>query len=100
MEKKSISTIEFSGKKADQESCSEKFLLVGKHKGSKKLWMSSRSTSGVDKTPMQEVYENAFKSVTDINKQIIKLGELNELAYEDLILLNSRLIYKMDNCHC
>ena len=42
--------------------------------------------SGIDKSPMQEEYENALKGDMDLDKKIIKLGELNELAYEDQIL--------------
>ena len=42
--------------------------------------------SGIDKSPMQEEYENALKGDMDLDKKIIKLGELNKLAYEDLIL--------------
>ena len=41
---------------------------------------------GVDKIPTQDEYENALEVDMDLNKKIIKLGELNELAYEDLIL--------------
>ena len=41
---------------------------------------------GVDKTPMQGEYENALKGNVDLNIKIKKLGELNKLAYEDLIL--------------
>ena len=42
--------------------------------------------SGVDKIPMQEEYEYALKGDMDLKKKIIKLGELNELDYEDLFL--------------
>ena len=41
----------------------------------------------MDKIPAQEEYENALEGNDDLNKKIVKLGELNELAYEDLILL-------------
>ena len=41
---------------------------------------------GVDKIPMQKEYENALEGDPDHNKKIVKLGQLNELAYEDLIL--------------
>ena len=40
----------------------------------------------MDKIPTQEEYEDALKDDTDLDKMIIKLGELNELVYEDLIL--------------
>ena len=35
---------------------------------------------------MQEEYENALEGDMVLNKKIIKLDELNELAYENLIL--------------
>ena len=35
---------------------------------------------------MQEEYENVLVGDTELNKKILKLGEFNELAYEDLIL--------------
>ena len=40
----------------------------------------------MDKIPTQDEYENALEFNTDLNKMIVKLGDLNELAYEDLIL--------------
>ena len=36
--------------------------------------------------PTQIEYENALEGDMDLNKKIIKLSELKELAYEDLIL--------------
>ena len=42
--------------------------------------------SGMDKISMQDEYEHALKGGMDLDKKIIKLGDLNELAYEDLIL--------------
>ena len=50
---KSIHTIEFSDKKADWESWSQKFFLHGEFKGCKKLLVSSGSMSGVDQIHMQ-----------------------------------------------
>ena len=85
-EEKSIHIIEFSGKKTDRDSWSEKFLWHGKWKGYKKFLVSTGITPGVDKIPMQEEYENALEGDDDLDKKIVKLGELNELAYEDLIL--------------
>ena len=35
---------------------------------------------------MQEKYEDAFKVKIDLNKKIVKLGDLNKLAEENLIL--------------
>ena len=60
-EEESIYIIEFLGKNIDQESWSEKLLSCGNHKGYKKLWVSSGSISGVDKTPAQREYKNALK---------------------------------------
>ena len=50
-----------------------------------KTFVSSGSMSGVDKIPTVDEYENAMEGDLDLNKMTIKLGELNELAYEDLI---------------
>ena len=36
---------------------------------------------------MQDEYENTLKDDTDLNKKIMKLGELKELVYEELFLL-------------
>ena len=41
--------------------------------------------SGVNKICTQDEYENALEGDKDLNKKIIKLGELNELAHEDFI---------------
>ena len=46
----------------------------------KKILVNSGSTSGVDKNPMHEEYEETLKGDTDLIKIIIKLGEINELA--------------------
>ena len=35
---------------------------------------------------MQEEYDSALEGDDNLNKKIVRLGELNELAYEDLIL--------------
>ena len=84
-EEKFIHMTEFFGKKADGESWSEKFLSHRKWKGYKKL-LSSGSTSDVDKIPTQNEYENVLESDKDLDKKIIILFELNELAYGDLTL--------------
>ena len=39
--------------------------------------------SGMDEIPTQEEYGNALEADTDLDKKIIKLGDLNELAYKD-----------------
>ena len=41
---------------------------------------------GIDKAPMQEEFEEAQRGGTDLDKKVIKVGELNKLANEDLIL--------------
>ena len=86
-EETSICIIKLSGKKTDWERLSKKFLLCGKHKGYKKLLVSTGTTPGVDKFPTQEEYESTLEGDEDLDKKIVKLGELNELAYKDLILL-------------
>ena len=73
------------GKKADWESWSQKFLSYGKHKRHRKLLVRSGFTSGVDEIPTLSKYENALKKGMDLDKKIINVCELNELAYEDLI---------------
>ena len=43
-------------------------------------------TPGVNKIPTHEEYEEALEGDNELDKKIVKLGELNELAYKDLIL--------------
>ena len=40
----------------------------------------------VEKIPTQDEHEEALEGDNNLNKKIVKLGELNELANEDLIL--------------
>ena len=42
--------------------------------------------SGMDKIYTQDEYENAMEGDMDLNKKVVKLDELNELAYEKLTL--------------
>ena len=70
-EEKSIYITEFSDKKTDWESWSNKFLLHGK-------W-----------NPTQDKYQNALEGDADLDEKIIKLCELKELLYEDLILFSN-----------
>ena len=85
-EEKSICIIEFLGKKTDC-SWSEKFLFHGKWRGYKKLLVITHTTPGVEKIPTQDEYESVLEGEEDLEKKIVKLGELNDLAHEDLILL-------------
>ena len=80
---RSIYIIKFLWKCSDWESWSEEFLLQGKRKGCKKLLMRDGSTVGFDKIPM---FEKILDGDADLDRKIFKLGELNELAYEDFIL--------------
>ena len=77
---KSIDIIEFNGKQSDWDSWSKKFLAHAKCKGYKKLLL------GIEKVPMQEQIDLAESSSSSTDKKIIKLGELNELAYKDIVL--------------
>ena len=43
--------------------------------------------SDMDKIPTQDKYENALERGMGLHKKIRELGELNEVVYEDLILL-------------
>ena len=88
-EEKSIHIIEFLGKNIDWFSWSEKFLSCGKLKGYQKLLVSTHTTLVVDKIPTQEEYESALEGDDDLDKKILKLGELNELAYNNFILFKT-----------
>ena len=72
--------------KSNQECWLEKFLLEGKRKSYKKLLVGKRSKVRVDKVPTKEEYDDAPQDENDLNKKIVLLLNLNELAYEDLIL--------------
>ena len=80
IEEKSVRIIEFGGKQADWDGWSEKFLARAKRRGYKGLLL------GRDKVPTQEQLDLAETSSSDSDKKILKLGELNELAYEDIVL--------------
>ena len=74
---KSVHITEFLHKKTNWDSWSKKFLLHRKLEGYKKLLVSTGSTPGMDKIPTQEEYEDALKGNEELDKNIIKLGELN-----------------------
>ncbi len=83
-EDKSLQTIEFMGKHWDV--WYKKFLTWDKPKGYKKLLLCRKDQVGVDKVPTVDEYNAAVGLSDDKKKNEVKLGELNELAYEDLIL--------------
>ena len=62
------------------------FCCVANEKGCQKLLVGDGFTVGVDKVPMHNEYKEVFECNTDHDKNIIKLGELIDLANEDLIL--------------
>ena len=72
-EMKAIRILEFSGRNSDWEGWSEKFLARAKRKGYKSLLI------GKEKVPTE-----SESSGGDEKKK--KLGELNEEAFEDIIL--------------
>ena len=74
---KSIRVLEFTGKIADWEGWSAKFLARGKRLGYKKLLI------GKVKIPTGREYA---KAVVDKDQPTVKHGELNEQAYKDIIL--------------
>ena len=74
---KSIRVIEFYEKTSDQEGWSEKFLARRKKKEYKKLLL------GKVRVPTKSEYE---KAVTDGDKEQVKIGDLNEEAFEDIVL--------------
>ena len=69
IEEKSVRIIEFSGKQADWDGWSKKFLARAKHRGYKGLLL------GRDKVPTQEQLVLAETSSSDSDKKILKLGE-------------------------
>ncbi len=62
------------------------FLGQGKRKGYTKLLLCRKDQVGVNKVTTVEEYNAAFGLSDYKKKNVVKLGELNELAYEDLIL--------------
>ena len=69
---KSIHVLEFTGKIANWEGWSDKFLARGKRLGYKKLLL------GKEKIPTEREYA---KAVVDKDQPTVKCGELNEQAY-------------------
>ena len=85
-EDKSLRVIEFSGKRADWDAWSTKFLARASRKGYLKLLTGKGVTAGVDKIPTLAEYELAVLGSSDDDKKIAKVGELNSLAFEDIVL--------------
>ena len=72
--------INFSGRTSDWEGWSEKFLARSKKKGYKKL------LTGKENIPTADEYEKAVADGRKSGDDIIKFNDLNEEAFEDIIL--------------
>ncbi len=83
---KSLQVIEFSGKKSDWKCWSVDFLASGNRRGYKKRLVGEGKTVGVDKVTTQTKFEKAEHSSSVQNETVKKLGDLNVLAYEDVLL--------------
>ena len=79
---KSICVLEFNGKTSDWEGWSEKFKARAKRKGYKDLLLGKKNS------PTDSEYQQALavSPETPTSKETIVLAELNEEAYEDIIL--------------
>ena len=79
---KSIRVLEFNGKASDWEGWSEKFKARAKRKGYKDLLLGKKNI------PTDSEYQQALavSPGTPTSKQTKVLAELNEEAYEDIIL--------------
>ncbi|MCP4747429.1 MAG: hypothetical protein GY874_15000 [Desulfobacteraceae bacterium] len=60
-------------------------MARGKRKGYTKLLLCKKDQAGVDRIPTVDEYDAAVGSSEEEKKKVVKLGELNELAYEYLI---------------
>ena len=80
LEHKSIKVIEFSGKEKDWKIWSRKFLAQASRKGYKKL------LSGAEAIPSESEYTAAAGETNDDEKKTVKLWQLNELAFEEILL--------------
>jgi hypothetical protein len=74
---KRILVLEFDGASRNWEGWNEKFCARGRRKGYKKLLL------GEEAVPTQSEFD---KAVADSDEKTKKLGELNEEAFEDIIL--------------
>ena len=57
-----------------------------KRRNYKKLLVENGSTLALDIITVQEEYDEALEGNTDLNRNLIKLGDLIELVYKDLFL--------------
>ena len=79
---KSIRVLEFSGKTSEWEGWSEKFKARAKRKGYKDLLLGKKAI------PTDSEYKQAISisPETSTSKETINLAQLNEEAYEEIIL--------------
>ena len=80
LEQKSIKVIEFSGKDKDWKIWSRKFLAQASRKGYKKL------LTGDEVIPTESQYSLAAGETNIEEKKTVRLWQLNELAFEDILL--------------
>ena len=99
LEEKSIRVIEFSGKSSDWKIWSRKFLARANRKGYKKLLL------GEAKIPTEDQYTLACGEANSSEKKTVKLWQLNEAAFEELLLSingqtkQGRIAFNLvDNC--
>ncbi len=86
-EEKSLCIIEFTGKHEHWEVWFEKFLAHGKRKGYTKLLLCKKNEVGINRVPSKASKFEAMESGNSgADKKVVELGNLNEFAYEDLIL--------------
>ena len=79
-EEKSLRVIKFSGSAKDWEIWSEKFNVRGIRKGHTNLFL------GKVKIPTQDELTAVEDGGSDSDKKVPKIGDLNKLGYQDLIL--------------
>ena len=60
--------------------------MRGKEKSLKKATDKSQISVGVSKIPMQKEFKEALESNTHLDKEVVKIGESNKLACDDLII--------------
>ena len=79
-QEKSIRVIEFSGKSSDWKIWSRKFLARANRKGYKKLLLGEATI------PSETGYTNSLGKSDATDKKLVEQWELNELAFEELLL--------------